>query len=385
MNYNNDYLPINHSFINVGGICWLNSILQALLSCPIVNETLKKRSNKTPLMKAYCDLIGDIHSHRITHPPVEKTNLTPYILPAPQTMPAPQVNIRKIRVSGQPKTDFRLINADLPSGVSKSQIRLKAPYDPKNLPAGFDRSNIIKGAPKKITIPAENIKSTNETNPNTTQHNDICVSSNKLNTTNDNIKFANLFEQDVKSKGITLSMNSEGALSGLLVLIDLLEINDLFTVEYEKTIKCPNCNHIVKTIDKYNTVEIFSKNGLIGQFIQYHEEDLEDYVCEECKEKKIIKIKSRLVKLSEVVIVSMCNLNSYKGKVRIPSKLNHHMMVAHLEHNGTLNEKNYTSSGHWWAHCKRGNNSYKLNDSLGEKSPLSPNRQTTKIIIYHLI
>jgi len=146
-------------------------------------------------------------------------------------------------------------------------------------------------------------------------------------------------------------------------ILDLLKLEPLFECTYQDIYKCKDCNKIISKKDISYCPLI---NEDFKEFFETYEE-IENFNCEECKQKKTIIHCKRISSLSNIVVVC---LNKYFGKkmIEYPYEFDFsvkneeeiteykYRIIGTVEHIGNLN------GGHYICRVRRGDRFYIADD-----------------------
>jgi uncharacterized UBP type Zn finger protein len=213
----------------------------------------------------------------------------------------------------------------------------------------------------------------------------------------------NAFVMEIYKKHKTIDLYSqEGASNAFVILLELLGIEDIYSIfnnKVQRDIKCEKCKKTVSSMDdksciipiycnkrKFTTSEDFSR------YIRGHTTLLDKYTCDECKTTMTnIRRYEILRMLREVMVVSFNKLQLRENRwfpqeltfPQTPSIFLKYKLVANILHGGILNSRTYQSGGHYWANCLRGGKFYLCNDSSITESKYDPDPDT-HLLIYHL-
>ncbi len=203
----------------------------------------------------------------------------------------------------------------------------------------------------------------------------------------------NALEKTFKEKNINTNFGErqECAHEGLTLLLDMIDskkISKLFEQEHTKTIICDNCNHTVEQTDR----NIYHNTG--GQHITDEQtfvfnwytkkEKLNDYICDNCKQKgsTIITKASTINKIVVIMFEKFYRktLEFFPNNFEILSTSEQHISinaVSQICHVGGM------GGGHYFAIASRGNTFYEFNDSNVTEKNMEPN-PLTFMVFYHI-
>ena len=149
-------------------------------------------------------------------------------------------------------------------------------------------------------------------------------------------------------------------------------INNLFTIQVNKVISCPNCNNKSVSNDNNNLLYLSIDNNantldeLINNYLS--EEILDDknkWKCDKCKKSvnaKIYREIKRLPKYLIIVLKRYTNNNNKNNKeITIPQYINHNNKK--LEQRGFIYHSGSTGGGHYVYYGNRNDKWYLHNDS----------------------
>jgi len=142
-------------------------------------------------------------------------------------------------------------------------------------------------------------------------------------------------------------------------LLDLLKLEPLFESTYKDIYECKECH---KKIYKKDISYCPLVNNDFSEFFEFSEE-IENFNCEECKEKRTIIHTKKIESLSDIVVISF---NKYfeKKMIAYPSEFKiynengeqSYQLIGTVEHIGTL------SGGHYICRIKRNDTIYIADD-----------------------
>ena len=175
---------------------------------------------------------------------------------------------------------------------------------------------------------------------------------------------------------------------------------DRFKMKYKKQIVCPNCEHKSDPIyDIMSYFEITGREKDLNNNKKFEEHLLrqvsivEGYTCEKCKITSDCRMEHYLHLTSEIFVIVMHKHTSRYGGVgkknvffplglKFPGlpkgSIVKYELVAQVDHTGT------DTSGHYTATCRRGADTWRLNDSTIGRGTLAP-LPTTYLLFYHLV
>ena len=175
---------------------------------------------------------------------------------------------------------------------------------------------------------------------------------------------------------------------------------DRFKIKYKTQVVCPNCDH--RTNPTYDVRSYFQITGREKDLInnkKFQEHllrqvtEVSDYTCEKCHITSDCRMEHYLHLTSEIFVVVMHKHSSMYGGVGkknlfFPMGLKfpgfpkgtvvQYELVAQVDHTG------HDTAGHYTATCRRGPDTWRLNDSSIERGTLSP-LPTTYLLFYHLV
>tara|TARA_B100001094_G_scaffold330722_1_gene396670 strand:+ start:479 stop:1444 length:966 start_codon:yes stop_codon:yes gene_type:complete len=107
-------------------------------------------------------------------------------------------------------------------------------------------------------------------------------------------------------------------------------ITELFYGQYYSEIICLNCNHKNCSYDPFMILELELKYDNILDCINEHtsfEEDIEDYKCEKCNEKKIKK-RLNIIRLPKILLITLKRYNNNICKIRKDININNNLKLT---------------------------------------------------------
>jgi ubiquitin C-terminal hydrolase len=155
-----------------------------------------------------------------------------------------------------------------------------------------------------------------------------------------------------------------------ITLTDL--INNLFTIQINKIIVCPNCNTKSVSTDNNNILYLSINNSgnclndLIDSYLSTEVlDDKNKWKCDKCKNLVNAKIYREIKKLPKYLIVVLkryTNNNTKNNKqIIVPQYINHNNKI--LEQRGFVYHSGSTNGGHYVYYGKRNDKWYLHNDS----------------------
>ncbi len=168
-------------------------------------------------------------------------------------------------------------------------------------------------------------------------------------------------------------------------LIDFLDkeskstyLYDSFTYSYKHINKCLHCGYIIKKIDKTTCLLLESNMNEIFNI----EEIIDDYACENCKQRCQLQLTKQLYEFNDVIVVS---LNKYFTKKKfdylhyfIINNIRYEL-VATIEHYGNLD------GGHYVSRVKKNNKIYFIDDLQVKEIPDFYNDDQTYLLFYERV
>jgi len=127
-----------------------------------------------------------------------------------------------------------------------------------------------------------------------------------------------------------------------IFLIDLLKFEKIFECTHSIVNQCKRCGHTKKMEDRSYNI-LINKN--LNEFFEYTE-DIENFNCENCKEKTTLTRTKKINGLPPVIVIS---LNKYFGKslIEYPKIFKHedtaYILIGTVEHFGMLGGGHYLS------------------------------------------
>ena len=213
----------------------------------------------------------------------------------------------------------------------------------------------------------------------------------------------------MRAEGIDSSLGNsqECAHEGLIYTLDAIGAPaEVFHNEYERIMKCPNCEHTVPIRDKSYYILVdgsdFNTSGTNGssnntsntsndptaitKYIHRHHELVTEYICEKCRSQNNINRSEVLRQLRECIILVFNKFHS-KKYIWFPKTLEFDALprgtkiiyeqMAQIEHIGGM------SGGHYYAIVRRGNQWFNANDNSISPVIQSPT-ENTFMVFYNI-
>jgi ubiquitin C-terminal hydrolase len=203
-----------------------------------------------------------------------------------------------------------------------------------------------------------------------------------------------------RNRTTVLGMGQQCSNEGFTEFIDAMgmtTVEDLFANVYRNIIVCPNCNEVVSEV-RDRTLYI----GVPSSTIFTSEEDFRqwlcrhisvvDYTCPKCYHSTRVKRGEQLKMLREVLVITFDKFERRAG-IWYPDSVTfaslqggslRYDLCAKIEWGGSANPATGSSSGHYWATCKRHGRWYTLNDTSVSNATSRPT-DSTYMLAYHLV
>lgn len=361
---------------NTGAICWMNSLVQALISMTHFNEIMlsfedefKSVKNQTALsiinmIKAECIDINQYSAGNRVRNNIQNNK---------------NFNVRNYSIG----ILNNLLELDKVSQIEK---RIKAIIPTIRTPLDMKKLLFIFGVFER------NERKKYSQGPYTV---DVIKYYDLINT-NENLQKLILAYRGKRHED--LSFRQCSASEGFIKLFDKICCTPafhMFNVRYLMKIICPNCNQMaLEKRDHGCHIELFDNRINLQneddftKYIHAHESELDEYKCEKCntKFKKISRIeKLRMLREGVVILFNKYykKINRwYPAEFKLPKGNNLYLryeLVATVEHSGGL------GGGHYWARCRRNGKWYNFNDTSVREIPCVVPTPNTYMVFYHLV
>lgn len=175
------------------------------------------------------------------------------------------------------------------------------------------------------------------------------------------------------------------ALVLLLEAIDNVCLTSLFVNRVRCSVKCKTCDYRSEEKKDYSvTINLFHEQDVKESNILNHSNEIDDYLCEKCKNKGGIR-HYKLTMLSEILVICF-NVYFDKKKHNFPDTLTfpgkdkdlRYKLIGQIEHIGNLH------GGHYWSRVLRKDGVFLCNDNTYNECKFTPT-DNTYIIVYHIV
>ncbi len=147
-------------------------------------------------------------------------------------------------------------------------------------------------------------------------------------------------------------------------------INNIFTINIEKKIHCPNCRYISKTNDSINKLylSINSTNDLNQLVSQYLNETLDDknrWKCDKCNKNVNAIIKRNIIQLPKYLIIVLKRYSNNNSKINTEVNMSDNLLINGKEYymRGIIYHSGITNGGHYVYYGLKSNNWMIYNDA----------------------
>lgn len=149
-----------------------------------------------------------------------------------------------------------------------------------------------------------------------------------------------------------------------------------YTYLYQR--QCTNCGKVSKKTEP-TTCMMIEKN--MAELFEYSE-TIENFLCEECKQKSTLRSTRHLERLGDVIILSLNKYVPTGSSVDYPDYFivegnRRYNLLATVEHYGSIE-----SGGHYASRVKRGNKYYKIDDLTVMELPGLGRETSTYMLFY---